>query len=112
MLVPSVTFGNATSANGHFHSGNCAMVDILARPGMETAGSISGALTFANDDSVLFNGSYDNSESSDGLTIGIDPVMTVTFSGTTAALPWAITLSTSCSLPVDFITMSAPSTTE
>lgn len=73
-------FANTVSVNGTCLQGTCASPDVLL-PGQSTAGTFAASYTFGNGDAYSITGSWNNSESSDGLGIGIDPIATIKFLG-------------------------------
>jgi len=79
-------FANTVSVNGTCLQGTCGSPDVLL-PGQSTAGTFSGNYTFGNGDAYSITGSWNNSETSDGFTIGIDPVATIKFLGSSAGGP-------------------------
>jgi hypothetical protein len=78
LLASLPLFANTVSVNGTCLQGTCGSPDVLL-PGQSTAGNFAGFYTFGNGDAYSITGSWNNSESSDGLTIGIDPIATVKF---------------------------------
>jgi hypothetical protein len=79
-------FANTVSVNGTCLQGTCGSPDVLL-PGQSTSGTFAGNYTFGNGDAYSVTGSWNNSESSDGLSIGIDPVATITFLGSSSGGP-------------------------
>jgi hypothetical protein len=79
-------FANTVSVNGTCLQGTCASPDVLL-PGQSTAGTFAGSFTFGNGDAYSITGSWNNSETSDGLTIGIDPIASIKFLGSSAGGP-------------------------
>jgi hypothetical protein len=79
-------FANTVSVNGTCLQGTCGSPDVLL-PGQSTAGTFAGFYTFGNGDTYGITGSWNNSESSDGLGIGIDPIATITFLGSSSGGP-------------------------
>jgi hypothetical protein len=77
---------NTVSVNGVCLQGTCGSPDVLL-PGQSTAGTFAGNYTFGNGDGYSITGSWNNSESSDGLSIGIDPIATITFLGSSSGGP-------------------------
>jgi hypothetical protein len=77
---------NTVSVNGTCLQGTCASPGVLL-PGQSTAGTFAGSLTFGNGDAYSITGSWNNSETSDGLGISIDPVATIKFLGSSGGGP-------------------------
>ena len=73
-------FANTVSVNGTCLQGDCANPDVLPFGG-STSGTFAGSYTFGNGDMFSITGSWNNFEASDGSSIEIYPIATVTFIG-------------------------------
>jgi hypothetical protein len=86
LIATLPAFANTVSVNGTCLQGTCASPDVLL-PGQFTSGTFAASYTFGNGDAYSITGSWNNSVSSDGLTIGIDPIATIKFLGSSGGGP-------------------------